>query len=1018
MTRLTILSPDERKTFDSPPVFNETERQQYLTLTPEIKSILNALQTPTSQVGFLLQLAYFQKEQRFYSPKLFRTADIEFAALQLKIEKTPLDWPRYKERIIQEHRRKIRRFFDVMPFNNDEQTNLENEVSQLAKLYVHPKEMLYTLIDKLKSRRIEVPGYYLFSVLITKAYHQQEKKVLAQLKLWLTQDLCAALDKLLDKAESDNTAYATSLLATLKGLNQSIKPRDIRESLQSFSTIQSLYAALKPLYQTLDLPIKAIQYYGLWVHKAESGQLQQFVNPYKRYLHLIAFIHHHYYLRQDNFVDIFQLCVRHVMNSVEKAQKNHDFQERLERNQVIEALAGSRHSFKEKVMAVKTILGLQLSDSEKVSQIKTVLAEEVDESTLEPLFEKWSKQARRVTQAQDRYPLLEEQALWLQNRVAGLLKVLVFDLQTAEADLLSAIHYYQTKDVITKHAPQAFLSEKDRKALQDEAGRFKVSLYKTLLFIYTAQALKSGRLNLQSSYHYLSIERYLIPKEQWRLQQAELLKQAQLGSFSQLKPLLKHLETALDKQYRITNQRIKSGKNPHFTIDEQQAMKLKTPKIEKARTTKIAQLLAESGFVSILDILETVEQATGFLDGFKHYSIKHSKPRPSPRVFFAAIIGEGCNFGSHKLAQISRGVSRTVLDNVINWYFDKDSLARANQRLIALIDKLHLPTLFKKEAHLLHTSSDGKKHLIRVDSLNANYSFKYFGSGKGVSIYHFLDERSLLFHVPVISSAEREAGYVVDGLAHNQGVKSDIHSTDTHGFSEIIFAITYFLGIIFAPRIKKVLHQQLYAFKSKKHYTAKGYVVLPDRYADIKRIEDNWEDMLRLIATIKLKHATASQIFKRLSSYSKEHPLYQAFKAFGRIIKSLFILEYIDDVELRQAIQKQLNKVELSHKFSNAVFFADNQEFKQSTPEEQARAAGCKCLIQNAIVVWNYLYLSNKLANCSDAKEKTTLLKSLKKGSIMTWHHANLHGEYDFTEKPAASNIQFDLDKILALRLD
>jgi TnpA family transposase len=55
-------------------------------------------------------------------------------------------------------------------------------------------------------------------------------------------------------------------------------------------------------------------------------------------------------------------------------------------------------------------------------------------------------------------------------------------------------------------------------------------------------------------------------------------------------------------------------------------------------------------------------------------------------------------------------------------------------------------------------------------------------------------------------------------------------------------------------------------------------------------------------------------------------PLYCAIKEFGRIIKSLFILRYIDDVELRQAVEKQLNRIELSNKFSKAILFGNNQE--------------------------------------------------------------------------------------------
>ena len=46
----------------------------------------------------------------------------------------------------------------------------------------------------------------------------------------------------------------------------------------------------------------------------------------------------------------------------------------------------------------------------------------------------------------------------------------------------------------------------------------------------------------------------------------------------------------------------------------------------------------------------------------------------------------------------------------------------------------------------------------------------------------------------------------------------------------------------------------------------------------------------------------------------------KAIKEFGRIIKSLFILTYYDDIKLRQRIEKQLNRIELSNKFGRAVF--------------------------------------------------------------------------------------------------
>jgi TnpA family transposase len=116
------------------------------------------------------------------------------------------------------------------------------------------------------------------------------------------------------------------------------------------------------------------------------------------------------------------------------------------------------------------------------------------------------------------------------------------------------------------------------------------------------------------------------------------------------------------------------------------------------------------------------------------------------------------------------------------------------------------------------------------------------------------------------------------------------------------------LSFSFALRIKKLGEQRLYSFLKRKGYERHGYQMLPDGYVDTESIIDNWDQVLRFISTIKLKEATASQLFKRLNSYSKQHPLYRALKEFGKIVKTIFILKYVNDPEFRQAIEKQLNK--------------------------------------------------------------------------------------------------------------
>ena len=182
-----------------------------------------------------------------------------------------------------------------------------------------------------------------------------------------------------------------------------------------------------------------------------------------------------------------------------------------------------------------------------------------------------------------------------------------------------------------------------------------------------------------------------------------------------------------------------------------------------------------------------------------------------------------------------------------------------------------------------------------------------------------------------------------------------------------------------------------------RKYPSKKFKIRPDHKINLSLIEPYWDEVLRFVATILTKTTAAPQLLKRLNSYSKEHALYKALKEFGRIIKSIYILTYIDDLKLRQQVNRQWNKIELSNKFSKAVFFVDSQPFKVGSKDEQILIVACKSFIQNCIVLWNYLYLSQELIDTKHEQSKQRLLTIIKQNSVISWRHINFYVEYDFT---------------------
>ena len=488
-----------------------------------------------------------------------------------------------------------------------------------------------------------------------------------------------------------------------------------------------------------------------------------------------------------------------------------------------------------------------------------------------------------------------------------------------------------------------------------------------------------------------------LEKEYWEKNRDRLLKEYGLEHLSDFNKFIAPIKTKLEASFKTTNENIKNGKNIHFTSTENSFI-LKTPKVDKDEgQDSISKYFPQSEYLSVIDILNAINEETDFLSSFQHYS--HSKVKTNHNLLLAGILGYGCNLTLSKIGKISKGIKENQLENTKVWYFSEDNTIDANDKIIKYMDGLEIVKMMRASKEINHTSSDGQKYNMAqsVDSTNAGYSFKYFNIYKGVVSYTFIDESNRLFHAVVINVSARESGYVIDGLLNNNVVKSDIHSTDTHGFTEVVFGLTNILGFSFAPRIKNFKDQQLYGFNSPKYYKDLGYKLTPKRKINLKIIEDNWDDILRFIITIKEKKSTATQLLKRLTSYSKQHKLYRAIKELGKIIKTDFLLNYIDDVHLRQRIEKQLNKVEASNKFSKAVFFGNNNEFTVSTVEEQNIANNSKRLIQNSIILWNYMYITKKIEQSKTQEEKDEIRKALKSSSIVHWSHINFYGEYDFT---------------------
>lgn len=662
MALLEVLTPDEQKLFDSPPQFSSNEdRKNYFKLDEALSTIIDNLRGATNKIAFILQLGYFRWAGRFFSPKSFHKKDLKFIVNYFNLPVNDLSIDQYKSSSLNRHKELILEYFG---YTNFDRNIFSQEIGRLACKYIRPKQILIAIKESFKKLKIELPSYHMFAEVITAQYDQMENDILAKIKQHLTKDQIQKINDLLPSShgnKEERPVYKRSVLTGLRSIKQSLKPKDIKFNIQNFIKIKSLFNEFHPLIKELNLSKEAVNYYAIWVLKARTAQVAQFANLYKRALYVISFIDFQHSSSQDFLVDILLRSTQNTLNSIKQAQKDCDFDKRNTRNKSIKLLTECNKKSRNILAEIRQVINTPiLSDRGKVQKIRDLLEENQQEfdRLYAGQFDQLQQDVELAIKGQDYFDFMEKLSIKLQLRVSDIIKQLVFNPNNSDQTIIKAINYYKEVDgKIDNKAPILFLEQAAIAYLYDSKGNIKTSLYKALLFISISEAIKSGNLNLTYSYRYLSIDEYLIDQQRWKKDKMILLRRAGMLELMDFKNLIKKYKKMINDKFNVTNQSILNNKNPYIKFKEDGTFVVKTPAVDKPDPTKISTLFEKTQYTSIIQVLEATNHAAGFVDCFKHYTIKHNKEKPNASTFFAGILALGCNIGIRKIANTAIGIN-------------------------------------------------------------------------------------------------------------------------------------------------------------------------------------------------------------------------------------------------------------------------------------------------------------------------------------------------------------------------
>jgi TnpA family transposase len=266
--------------------------------------------------------------------------------------------------------------------------------------------------------------------------------------------------------------------------------------------------------------------------------------------------------------------------------------------------------------------------------------------------------------------------------------------------------------------------------------------------------------------------------------------------------------------------------------------------------------------------------------------------------------------------------------------------------------------------------------------------------GRGLTFYTWTSDQFSQYGTKVIPATVRDATYVLDEILDNETeLPIREHTTDTSGYTEMMFALFDLLNMQFAPRIRDLGAQHLY--RMDRAVTYQHLQPLLKSLLRPNRILPYWDDLLRIAGSLKLGWVTASLLVSRLQASARQSALSAALQEYGRLAKTLFVLRYLDQEDYRREINRQINKGEMLHALREFLFFANRGEIQKRQQEEQRHQALCLNLVTNAVVTWNTVYMA---AVIEQLRQEGMAIAAADVGHLSPcrYEHINPYGIYLF----------------------
>lgn len=446
-------------------------------------------------------------------------------------------------------------------------------------------------------------------------------------------------------------------------------------------------------------------------------------------------------------------------------------------------------------------------------------------------------------------------------------------------------------------------------------------------------------------------------------------------------------------------------KNQYLVIENKLPILKKLPKKkDHPELEKIRQLIVgEMPIKSIVEVIIDVEHWLKLSVYFKPLSGYDHKISDYSSRFVVTTFSYGCNVGPTQTERSIVKYTRKQVAWLFNHHVNEQKLLKTIKMVVKNYNTFDLPKHWGPGDSL---SVDGTFCDMYTQNLLAAHHIRY-GRYGGVGYYHVSDQYIAEFS-NFISCGAHESIFLLDGAVE---IDSDMKTKKVHGDSwaqsEVLFGIAALLAILLMPRIKQFKHLNYYKASANDHYSNIDDL-FTEKPIDWELIETHYHDMLRIAISIYKGKCKPSTVLRKLCSKSRKNKVYLALKELGRVERTIFLLNYINDPEMRRMIQAATCKSEEFNQFIAWLRFGGGGVISDNMRANQLKIIRFNHLLANMLIFHTVVHQTkavNKLR--ADGIE---IPNEILTGMSPYWtEHLNRFGMFQLDMENAVSEIEYDL---------